>query len=115
MPLFGKGKSAKYDYYLLLHNLSPFPANYKSIYISWQRGSGKRGQTKAVGPTSTGPGRSWATYQFEDALHVDCTLNQVRFDVAIRSAKAWTFIKAKHTYAGCKGIRCGLAGLKRFG
>lgn len=77
MPLFGKAKTAKYDYYLLLHTLSPFPANYKSIYISWQRGSDKRGQTQAVGPTATGPGRPWATYQFEEALHVDCTLHQV--------------------------------------
>ena len=79
MPLFGKskGKQAKFDYYLLVHSLSPFPANYRSVYITWQRGSGKKGTTRTVGPAPEGPGRSWATYQFDEAFHVGCTLNQV--------------------------------------
>ena len=72
-----KGKPAKFDYYLLVHSLSPFPAQYKSLYITWQRGSGKKGQSRAVGPSQEGPGRSWSTFQFEEAFHVSCTLTQV--------------------------------------
>jgi hypothetical protein len=76
MPLFGKGRN-KFDFYILVHNLSPFPSKFKSLHIVWQRGAGKRGQTKSIGPTAE-PGRSQSsTFQFEEAFHVDCALSQV--------------------------------------
>jgi len=76
MPLFGKGRD-KFDFYVLIHSLSPFPGQFKHLHIVWQRGAGKRGQTKNIGPTAE-PGRpSSASFQFEEAFHVDCALSQV--------------------------------------
>lgn len=79
MPLFGKSKE-KHDFYLLVHQLAPFPAHIKSLYIAWQRGSTKEGRTRSVAPVPEGPGRSWATFQFEESFHVDCALSQVFFE-----------------------------------
>ena len=77
----GKGKPVKFDYYVLIHSLSPWPNQYKQLVVTWQRGSGRKGQTSAVGPSPEQPGRSWGTYQFEESLHVPCTLIQVRFEL----------------------------------
>ena len=76
MPLFGKSKE-KHDFYLLVHTLSPFPSKYQSLYIAWQRGGTKEGRTKSVPPASDGTNRPWATFQFDEAFHVDCALSQV--------------------------------------
>ena len=76
MPLFGKSRE-KLDFYFLIHNLSPFPSKYRSLYIAWQRGASKEGRTKTVASASDATERAWATFQFEEAFHVDCALSQV--------------------------------------
>ena len=75
MPLFGKGKD-KFDFSILVHSLSPYSSQPKNLHIVWQRGSGRRGQTKSTGPIVE-PGKSWATFQFEEAFYVDCAFTQV--------------------------------------
>lgn len=77
MPLFGKSRE-KLDFYFLIHNLSPFPNKYKNIYIAWQRGASKEGRTKSVAPASEATGQAWATFQFEEAFHIDCAFTQVK-------------------------------------
>ncbi|KAK9805120.1 hypothetical protein WJX72_000185 [[Myrmecia] bisecta] len=77
MGLFGKSKSkqARFDFYIHIHSLTPWPARFSALLVHWERGSSRQGYTKAAGAT-TEPGRSVGTYSFEETFHVPCTLYQ---------------------------------------
>ncbi len=79
MGIFSKGKSkqSKFDFYIHVHTLSPWPAQYSKLVLEWQRGGSRKGWTKPVGPTVGQPGRMWATYDIEQDFAVPCTLYQV--------------------------------------
>ena len=68
----GKKVSRKYHFYIHIHNVSPWPAHFKSLFIAWSRGTSKKGVTKAVAAVPGEPGRS-----LETAFHVPCTVVQV--------------------------------------
>lgn len=89
MGIFGKGKSkqSKFDFYIHVHTLSPWPAQYSKLTLEWQRGGSRKGWTKPVGPTVGQPGRMWATYEIEQTFHVPCTLYQVRMAVELDEFK----------------------------
>lgn len=73
----GKGKATKFDYYVNIHTLKPWPTQYTALAISYARGTHK-GVTKAARPAVTQPGQLWTHYDFEEAFHIPCTLYQVR-------------------------------------
>ena len=73
-----KGKSYSFDYSIQVHSLRPWVATGGPFFISWQRGSSKRGNTAPVNPTTT-PGAAIAEYRFEDRLSISATLYSVRF------------------------------------
>ena len=75
-----KGKSYSFDYSIQVHSLRPWPATGGPLFISWQRGSAKRGNTAPVNPTTT-PGVPSAEYRFEDRLSISATLYSVRMDL----------------------------------
>lgn len=78
MSLFGRsrrGKSVKFDFYIQIQSLAPWPAHFSYMTVTWQRGATHKGQTKAVRPT---PGPSGtASYIFDEGFHLPCTLFQV--------------------------------------
>lgn len=78
MGLFGKSKSktSTFNFYVRVHSLSPWPAQYKSLAVSWQRGTSRKGITIPVNPTVK-PGRDWNSYEIEQGFHIPCTLYQV--------------------------------------
>ena len=71
----GKGKSVKFDFYIQIHSLSPWPAHLSYMTVTWQRGTSHKGQTKAVGPTKNNSMN--AMYVFDEGFHLPCTLMQV--------------------------------------
>lgn len=72
-----KGKSYSFDFSIQVHSLRPWPATAGPMFISWQRGSSKKGNTAPVNPT-TSPGVAAAEYRFEDRLSISATLYSVR-------------------------------------
>ena len=78
MGLFSKHKTkgVNYKFSLRVHALSPFPATWKALAVEWHRGKNKSGSSRAVGPARQA-GRPWATFEFEEALTVPCTLYPV--------------------------------------
>lgn len=108
MGIFGKGKSkqSKFDFYIHVHTLSPWPAQYSKLVLEWQRGGSRKGWTKPIGPTVGQPGRMWATYEIEQDFHVPCTLYQVsipctaKWEIPIRIMLLLGGYKCS-TYIGC--------------
>ncbi len=72
----GKGKAAKFDYYINIHTLKPWPTQYTALAVAYARGTHK-GVTKAARPAVVQPGQLWTHYDFEEAFHIPCTLYQV--------------------------------------
>ncbi len=75
MGIFGGGKKVtrKYHFYIHIHSVAPWPAQFRSLYVAWSRGSSKKGVTKAVAAAPGEPGRA-----LETAFHVPCTIVQAR-------------------------------------
>ena len=74
----GKGKSVKFDFYIQIHALAPWPAQYAYMTVTWSRGAQHKGQTKAVRPSTSPTGAGFASYVFDEGFHLPCTLYQVR-------------------------------------
>ena len=79
MGIFGKskGRPAKFDFYVQIHSLSPWPAQYAYLAIAWSRGTTHKGQTKVTGPTSGPAGGAAAVFSFNEGFHLPCTLYEV--------------------------------------
>ena len=77
MPLFGrgKGKAVGYEFAVKVHAIEPWPGSYPCLAVAWQRGTGKKGVTKAANATRH-PGADWASFLIEDTIHVSATLFQ---------------------------------------
>jgi N-terminal C2 in EEIG1 and EHBP1 proteins len=73
----GKGKATKFDYYINIHTLKPWPTQYTALAVAYARGTHK-GMTKAARPAVVQPGQLWTHYDFEEAFHIPCTLYQVK-------------------------------------
>ncbi len=82
MPLFGKGKgkAVGYEFAVKVHAIEPWPGSYPCLAVAWQRGTGKKGVTKAANATRH-PGADWASFLIEDTIHVSATLFQVSLQV----------------------------------
>ena len=80
MGIFGKtkGRAVKFDFYVQIHSLSPWPAQYAYLAIVWSRGTTHKGQTKVTGPTSGPAGGAAAVFSFNEGFHLPCTLYEVR-------------------------------------
>ena len=84
-----KGKSYSFDYSIQVHSLRPWVATGGPLFISWQRGSSKRGNTAPVNPTTT-PGAAIAEYRFEDRLSISATLYSVRCRASSVHLLSWS-------------------------
>ena len=105
MGIFGKnkGKSYSFDYSIQVHSLRPWPATGGPLFISWQRGSAKRGNTAPVNPTTT-PGVASAEYRFEDRLSISATLYSVRIYLACLQPDGYT--KLLHHFSTALTVLC---------
>eukprot|EP00891_Asterochloris_glomerata_P004843 jgi/Astpho2/4843/Aster-05779 len=75
IDLFGKGKAVGYEFAVKVHAIEPWPGSYPCLAVAWQRGTGKKGVTKAANATRH-PGADWASFLIEDTIHVSATLFQ---------------------------------------
>jgi N-terminal C2 in EEIG1 and EHBP1 proteins len=77
MGLLGKnkGKSSNFVFLIHVHSLGPWPTNYKSLAVTWERGS-KHGTTSVKTPLMQ-PGESWTSYVWEETIQLPTTLYQV--------------------------------------
>ena len=111
MPLFGKGKgkAVGYEFAVKVHAIEPWPGSYPCLAVAWQRGTGKKGVTKAAYATRH-PGADWASFLIEDTIHVSATLFQVSLQgdyfsmpVTVHDKQASLCFDAKHhqIFPGC--------------
>ena len=104
MPLFGKGKgkAVGYEFAVKVHAIEPWPGSYPCLAVAWQRGTGKKGVTKAANATRH-PGADWASFLIEDTIHVSATLFQASLQgdclsvpVAVLAKQASLYFAAEH-------------------